>query len=478
MERAVDDSANTPSGGCGRSAPAGGYLTLSVAQVLMPWWLYENGAALANAPTGQRKLELLDVRIFFACAEMRERRRFAEEGREPRYELTELVGLVGGRGVGRVRAALKRLRDVGLIQWDGKTLELASSPEQLQVDDVSGFWELFGQVENNRRRVPVPRRIARFIAGGTSRAETATILAHLLRCCYLRGREVRPIGNCVAAWVEEVFGVHATRVKQARARLIRLGMFIEHVMPQWHRNRYGNRIEVNLEWRRPETSPQALPPAVVPGGGGESADGTTGTESRPPVEVLHNQSATALEGNRSLPSEGSKNQNPAGCAPRTATGVSEKKHQKAGAPQATARPSLVHVVEEDLRSTERLLVLHSEAIAAGLAPGGERGELEFVALAEHALGYATRNAPGLFAWLVKHGRFTFITQDDEDAARRRLRETRFGAEAKAAPPSRCDGVGSSPASEPAFAGSLLTELLAGVRRSLEREGAAKGKAGS
>ncbi|HLU38933.1 MAG TPA: hypothetical protein VK081_06080 [Planctomycetota bacterium] len=119
------------------------------------------------------------------------------------------------------------------------------------------------------------------------------------------------------------------------------------------------------------------------------------------------------------------------------------------------------MVDEDLRSTERLLVLHSEAIAAGLAPAGERGELEFVALAEHALGYATRNAPGLFAWLVKHGRFAFITQDDEDAARRMLRETRFGAEA---PPVRCDGVGASPASEPANVRALLSELLGGLGR--------------
>src|SRR5690606_18283530 len=107
------------------------------------------------------------------------------------------------------------------------------------------------------------------------------------------------------------------RVKQARARLTRLGMFLEHVMPQWHRNRYGNRVEVNLEWQRPEAPPEISPAAaVVPGGGGESPDGATGTESRPPVEVLHTQSATALEGNMSLPSEGFKKPEPRGLRPQ------------------------------------------------------------------------------------------------------------------------------------------------------------------
>lgn len=380
---------------------AGGYLVMSVPQLVLPWQLY-----------AEKRLQLLDVRVWFACAEMSERRRFTEVGREPAYKLAEVAKLVGAKGLSRVRAALKRLREVGLIAWDGKILQLATSPDQVG-GDLSGFWETLGLVENQRRKVPVPRRIARHLAGGASRAETAVILAHLLRCCYMRDGAVKAIGNCLASWVAEVFGVHATRVKQARARLVRLGMFHEQVMPQWHRNRYGNRIEVNLSWSR-----EAIPAAV---GEGDAA-GTTGTESRPPVAVIHTQSATAIEVNRSLPTEGSKNQNP-GSEPRTPTGVSERTARK----EAEAQPSLVHVVEQDLTSNERLLTLHAEAVQQGLAPEGERGELEFVALAEHARAYATSNAPGMFAWLVRNYERTakrFITQDDEEAARRRLTEHR------------------------------------------------------
>ena len=114
---------------------------------------------------------------------------------------------------------------------------------------------------------------------------------------------------------------------------------------------------MNLSWSR-----EAIPAAV---GEGDAA-GTTGTESRPPVAVIHTQSATAIEVNRSLPTEGSKNQNP-GSEPRTPTGVSERTARK----EAEAQPSLVHVVEQDLTSNERLLTLHAEAVQQGLAPEGE-----------------------------------------------------------------------------------------------------------
>lgn len=416
---------------------AGGYLVMSVPQLVLPWQLY-----------AEKRLQLLDVRVWFACAEMSERRRFTEVGREPAYKLAEVAKLVGAKGLSRVRAALKRLREVGLIAWDGKVLQLATSPDQVG-GDLSGFWETLGLVENQRRKVPVPRRIARHLAGGASRAETAVILAHLLRCCYMRDGAVKAIGNCLASWVAEVFGVHATRVKQARARLVRLGMFHEQVMPQWHRNRYGNRIEVNLSWSR-----EAIPAAV---GEGE-APGTTGTESRPPVAVIHTQSATAIEVNRSLPTEGSKNQNP-GSEPRTPTGVSERTARK----EPEARPTLVHVVEQDLASTERLLTLHAEAIRKGLAPEGERGELEFVALAEHARAYATSNAPGMFAWLVRNYERTakrFVTQDDEESARQRLNERRRVATSvdQDQPRDR-----EAPSREPAAVGTLLAKLLGRIQ---------------
>ena len=405
---------------------AGGYLTLSVIQVVLPWWLYEHSCPVGEGTPKPSTLQLFDVRVWFGCAEMRERRRFLAPGREAKYSIPELHRLVGGT-LWRLRASLRRLVAAGLIQWNGTSLHLAESPDEVRVDDLAGFWQAFSSLKNNQRRVPIPRRIVRFIAGGASRAEVATVLAHLLRCSYLRGRKVTSTGNCTAAWVEEVFGVHSTRVKQARARLLRLGMFLEHVMPQWHRNRYGNRIEVNLAWERPA----AEAPAHLVGGGDGTTPGTTErTDSRPPVALPHTEIATALEVNTPLPTEGSRNQNPMGLTPpEPPTGVSRTK--KSEGHQKVAAPSLVHVVPEDLKSTERLLELHQQAVTRGLVPEGERGALEFVALAEHARTYATSSPEGLFFWGVKnYQRVTkrWVTAEDEEAARRRLRVHRDGAD--------------------------------------------------
>lgn len=447
--------------GGGGPAPrvvAGGYLALTVPQLLLPWFLYSKGA-----------LQLLHVRVWFALAEMRERRKFTGEDRQADYGIAELLRLLGGNGVSRARAAVKRLHALGLVTWSKDSLELAVSPDQVR-SDLGGFWELLSSIENNRRKVPVPRRIARFLAGGASRAEAATVVGHLLRCCYLRGGEVAPVGNCTAAFVEEVFGVHATRVKQARARLVRLGLLIAHDQPQWHRNRYGSRIEVNLSWSREASVATPVGEGGVPGT-------SVGTEARPPAVGFHNSSATPKEENRSLPPEGTKNQNPGGETPESPTGSSKKSKEKPEASTEAKAPSLVHVELDDLKNTERLLKLHRQATVQHLVPAGERGELEFVALAEHARAYATSNAAGMFAWLVRNyerAAKRFVTQDDEESARLRLREHRQPSERPAVETRsvRVDATERGPQA----VGHLLDSMLAALgQRTTSRVGLAESK---
>lgn len=416
------------------SLPVGGFVLLTVPQLLMPWWLYL-----------EHHLQLIDFRVFLACFELRKQRSFMGEGRKARYRLEELVGLVGGSRA-KVRASVRRLEGIGLVSFKSPCLHMATSPEELKVKDLAGFWEMHGNVRNNRRQVPLPRRLLRFIAGGTTRVETATILAHALRCLYFRNRQVAPVGNCAAPWVASVFGVNESGVKSARQRLVSLGIFLEHEMPQWHRNRFGARIEVNLTWGREATAK------------GEAIEACS--ESRPPAAAIRTQGATP-KGNRNLPTEG-KNQNP-GAAPRAArTGFFEKKGEQDKA-KPVAAPTLRHIVADDLRDPTRLLTLHTEAAARKLVPDGERGRLEFFALAEHARSYATKNAPGLLAAMVRNystwGR-RFITQDDEDAARASLRKLER-PESPCAPATR----GAVPEKAPQQVGALLDALLADVRGS-------------
>lgn len=402
MGCAVDDLANWPSGRRslatqGRQV-AGGYITFSVTELVMVWWLYQT-----------HQIELFDLRVWFGCSEMVCRRRWLSEGREPIFATSELGKLVGA-GTSRVRAALRRLSAVGALAFTRTKLKLATSPECLQVPELEGFWELLEQVENHKRTVPVPRRLVKFIAGGTSRVMTATLLAHFLRCLYLRGGKTHATGNCLAPWVAAVFGVNESNVKSARARLVALGVFLEQPMPQWHRNRYGARISVNLAWE----APKVVGSCAV--GEGECS------KSRPPAEVVHNKTATPYGRNSALPTEG--NNQELGATPPNPTGVFEQAGKRKRETPSASGPSLKHFVPEDLHCIARLEKLHAEAVECGLAPSGERGLQELTALASHASRYATKNPPGLFAQLLRDQKWHFITQEDEDIARERLREHR------------------------------------------------------
>jgi hypothetical protein len=79
----------------------------------------------------------------------------------------------------------------------------------------------------------------------------------------------------------------------------------------------------------------------------------------------------------------------------------------------------------DLSDVDRLLALHQQAIARGWLRGGEAARLNVVAAAVHArrVGQAPCR---LFVALLRDQRWEVITQEDEDQARRLLREHRDG----------------------------------------------------
>jgi hypothetical protein len=73
-----------------------------------------------------------------------------------------------------------------------------------------------------------------------------------------------------------------------------------------------------------------------------------------------------------------------------------------------------------------LLILFDEATNQGLTAGSESARLQFVATAEHALVIGAQNPCGLFVHLIRRRLWYFITQDDEDAANKRLKWHLYG----------------------------------------------------
>lgn len=366
-----------------RRKPAGGFHFVSVVELASAWWAYSEGL-----------IRIADLRAWFACHEANARRCGGKGRGEPRFNLDEIRGLTGVP-VSKLRGSIGRLEAAGLLSWSESALSFGDGSGL-----GPGFAAFLSGLPNNARRVPVPRRIVRLIAGGSRPALIACILGHLLRCLYYRKGLVEPKGRCKASWVAETFGVSLRRVKEARAELLRLGWLVSEEAPQWALNRWGAWVSINLDWHRLDGVSES---------GGEP-------KSAPPRADSVPKSAPPESDEKPL--RESKNQKPASGGP---SGFSNSEGQGGENP-----PTLRDVVPADLRDTGRLLELHAEAVGLGLVGGSFPDRLKFVAAAEHARVIGTKNPCGLFVRLVRGKLWHFLTHDDEDAANLRLKRHLFG----------------------------------------------------
>jgi hypothetical protein len=388
----------------------GRFRPLSVLQLCLAWWLYREG-----------HLTRRQLRVFFALQEMAERRRYTKadprgKKRDARYTPEELAALVGGRdhppAEAHLRGDVRRLQAVGLVRMSQTRLVFASSPDQINVDDLAGFWDFWDQVPNRRRSVPVPRRTLRALAAGFSRATTGVLIALMIRSLHWHKREgeYRVDGRTKGSWISEVFGISRRAVTDGRAHLIELGWIEPLETSQTLLNRYGQHDRINVDWSPEEAS--------------AGDEGATGSAS--PSLTIGSVSATPIR-NRNLPSyrRNLKNNKPdeASSGSRL-VGGRKREGGAAGALRLRAMPSGC------LGKVESVLELHREAVAAGLSDDSESGVLRFVALAERARSRGDR-PEALFAWLLRNQKFEYVTQADEDNANRRLKAHRYPAAPRA-----------------------------------------------
>jgi hypothetical protein len=371
--------------------PAGGYQLIPAALLALAWWCYR-----------EKCIRLADLRVWLAAWEMRARRCRRPAPLPRRFGLAELSGLTG-LSARRLTESLRRLTQAGLLVWADSAVEFPASAASVPLPDREAFVRFMEAIPNCRRRVPVPRRILRLLAGGARPALMATVLGHLLRCLYLRGGKCSGRGRVKASWIAETFGVGLRRVKEARSELIAMGWLIPLEAGQWALNRWGAHVRINLGWSRLGARKESRPELAPPEAG-------SGAESAPPDS----------DGE---PSQEHKHQEPAAGGP---AGVFTSEREEKTETAAAATPDWRNVQRRDLRDTGRLLVLYAQAVALGLAAASEWGRLRFVAAAEHALAIGTKNPCGLFVRLVKNGLWHFATCDDEQAASVRLRRHLHG----------------------------------------------------
>jgi len=366
--------------------PFGGFFFVTVTQLSMVWWAYRRG-----------HIQLKDLRVWFGALELVARRCGLKDEREACYTTKELRKFVAGRG--GEEDSIRHLEAVGLLSWSETEITFAKEVSELCIPDVSTLHEMLSRIQNNRRKVPVPRQIVRFIASPSKRCVIATLLGHLIRCLYYRAGECVSGGFCKASWVAEVFTIDIRNVKASRKFLADTLGLLEYVrIPQSLQNRYGQKVIINLSWH------------------GAAVDKSNHDRSELPLPEAQTDTSLPPPEEHKKPLREYKHQKPA--TGGKFAGVLEAKREE--------KPTLRHIMPDDLTDTTRLLILFDEAQAQGLIGGSESERLTFVATAERARLRAITNAPGLFAELVRRRLWHFVTQDDEDQAQTRLRKHFYG----------------------------------------------------
>ena len=444
--------------------PRGGYRIITAAILTAAWGAYR-----------LKLIRLVDLRVWYATHEMDARRCRVEQGHPRRFHREELRKLTG-LSLKRLKDSLRRLEAARILSWSETTLGFPDAPDVLALERYAGLQAFLDKIPNPDRKIPVPRRTLRLLAGGARPALIATVLGHLIRGLYLKSGKCLDRGRVKASWIVDTFGVSLRRVKQARHELIAGGWLIPLDADQWALNRWGAHFRINLEWSRldeiksvpsvaststdlnhpilgeaspgsgPELAPPQVPtgPELAPPESYEKPLHGRGKNQKPasgPAGISIFNSPENAPRSRTSPHAVSESVPPALLIPPAQAHVARMTIPPGPAPVAAGsgspapsrsrpasagQPNLRDVVLEDLKDTGRLLDLYDQGIARGWVTASERDRLRFVSAAEHARVIGTKNPCGLFVRLVRCGLWSFLTQDDEDAANARLKLLLYG----------------------------------------------------
>lgn len=365
--------------------PAGGFCFLRVRSILAAWCAMAQGLITFH-----------DLRIWLACHELVARRCRIGKGKMPDYRLTELLGLMEAGTEAKIKRGIQRLERAGLLAWDPAGVSVDTREHEARLAGSPDWQRLLEAVTNNRRKVPVPRRMICYLARSRNRTVAATVFGHLLRCLYYRKDRCVSGGRCKASWVAEVFGVDVRNVKAARRDLIDIGWLEPGEAHQIWLNRWGLPTVINLSWGPSAEAGEAETPLP---------------NARPEAKSPPPESDKKL----SLRSTNQK------------LGRTAGDHSESGKAE---RPALGKIELEDLRQPARLDTLYREAVAGGVVPDSPASRLRWFAAAERALAAGERNPCGLFVAVCRRGLWDHITQAQEDLARVKLKKLDFGEDSR------------------------------------------------
>jgi len=367
-----------------RRKPLGGFIFIRVRSILAVWHALTTG-----------RIDTFAVRAWIAAQEVKARRCRAGDDTKPQYLLSELLGLLGTGRKCQLRKAIERLVEAGLLSWATDNVSVCTTSFEKTVENCPEWYDLLTCVANNRRKVPVPRRIIRYLAKTRSRTVIGTAFACLLRGLYYRGGCVSG-GRIKCSWTSETFDLDLRNVKKARSQLVEIGWLVAGEASQISLNRWGLPVEINLLW------------------GLQVVQSRTET---PPRNAESEQKSPPPNINKKLSPRSSSNQK------LKASGVETRTAEE-------MKPCLRNITLEDLRDPGRLDRLYHDATMLGLMPRTAAARLKWFAAAERAIQAGQANPCGFFTAMYRRGLWHHITQEQEDLARVKLKRLDFGEDSR------------------------------------------------
>lgn len=355
--------------------PHGGYRVIPIPELFTAWCSYKRGA-----------ISWMGFRVYLALQEVLARREAAERSagkplatmHGPAVEL-QLQQLVGCARLTQVRASIVALESAGVLERaEGSLLPATMNPVSSEVADMLALTGRAGSV-------PFPRPVLRFLAAGANPATAAYALALVVRCCHVRrGSRYVGQGRCSSRLAAELFDVHPRSIKRAAAAMKSLGWAVRvQTRDRWTR-RHGPVVTLNLNWRWSRTT---LSPERA----------RSRTNLSPPIRKQELLTDLMNQEEHVVPD-------------RTERSRGGRSHS-----------ALRAVLREELRDVESLLRRYGRATQERLVSPTSAGRLAFVAAAQHARRVGERNPCGLFVTVIRRELWSYISQADEDAARRMLR---------------------------------------------------------
>jgi len=365
--------------------PDGGFYLVRARSLLAAWVTFK-----------REEISLYDLRLWLACHEMMARRCQLKPDQVSTFTENELIRLVGSGTKSKVKYGIKRLLSCGLLHWDRNCISTETHRAEATLAETDAWIDALSLVKNNRRKVPVPRRLIRYVIKTRQRTLIGTVLGHLFRCLYYRKGRCVSGGRCKASWIAAALQLDLRNVKSSRKRLIELGWIKGCKDKQTSLNRWGLPLVLNLQWDVPDK----------------------GNHVKTPPQTSQNCAKLPPPIYDKKPLSGSNNQNPS-----KNPGVQNRT-------RFDSQPNLKHITIEDLRNAVRLDALYRQACAAGSLPHSQSNRLQWFAAAERALSEGTENPCGLFVTICGKKLWSYINHEQEDGARVKLKRLDFGEETR------------------------------------------------